>query len=94
MPYIPEDRRQHYESALNHLANLLDMRDYEPGDVTYVIYSLMMRNVKGICAGLRAPTFTRRTRAEANCLAAAKEFRRRHIDPYEDDKLIMNGDIV
>jgi hypothetical protein len=54
----------------------------------------MMRNVKGICAGLRAPTFTRRTRAEANCLAAAKEFRRRHIDPYEDDKLIMNGDIV
>jgi hypothetical protein len=109
MPYISQDERPQYEEALNQIDGRLIEREYKPGDVTYVYYSIAMREKRDVEARqfvkLRATTiggigmrptasFAERTRILANLRAAADEFKRRHVDPYEDEKGRIHGDIL
>ncbi len=109
MPYIPQEERRHYAPELHSIDNRLTERDFEPGHVVFVLYSIAMANLDELTArehrrqvaaslgghGERTkPSFTDRTRVLANLRAAADEFKRRHVDPYEGDKCQENGDVT
>lgn len=109
MPYIPVKERGHYDDAMNLLDTRLEQRHYKPGHVAYVYYTIAMRNLSeltarehrrvvaaslGGVATRTQPTFDDRTRVLANLRAAADEFKRRHVDPYESNKCQENGDIT
>jgi len=88
LPYInPEDRR-HYEEGLNFITNLLSQRQFAQGDLTYIIYRLLIH-----AEAYRGTRYSSLSVVRASALDAALEFYRRRIAPYEDEKIRLNGDI-
>lgn len=88
MPYITQDERRHYDSALNLIVNRLSQRAYAAGDLTYVLYAIAVRVSRDLehelgYAGL--------SRVRASLSDATDEFYRAEIAPYEDRKIDENG---
>ena len=91
MPYIKPESRPKFDHAIKELVELLDRKTLSPnflsGELNYVVSSIVWQ------------LFGRNMCYEtANSLNGAlgsiqAEFYRRHVAPYEDKKLIENGDI-
>jgi hypothetical protein len=84
MPYITEDKRKVLDKIIDRFDNDHYMDD---GEVTYVIYKLLLNHVR---SNMRYNTL-------AECMGiiecAKQEFYRRIVAPYEDKKILENGDI-
>jgi len=87
MPYIQQTDRQIYDSKINELGSLLENSDNYAGDLNYVITSLIQSSIKN----------TKKNYFLYNeiigVLECSKlEFYRRAVTPYEEEKIIQNGD--
>ena len=87
MPYIPEADRIKYEPQMTQLKNLLNEKT-PTGDLTYLVYVLGLQFFKG------RKSYTNISTAISCLNDAAKELRRRHLNPHEDEKIKENGDII
>jgi len=82
MPYIKSDRRIEMDKVVELMSNLNVKVD---GDLNYILYAYCKRHVKksynsfkNYCGELRQ---------------CATEIERRLLGPYEDKKIIENGDV-
>ena len=87
MPYIERIRRPHYDQWLEELIEELAHRDFNPGDVTYVVYRIVLewfnhaRKYSTICS------------IRGMLTGVLSEFDRREAFFYEDKKIVENGDV-
>ncbi len=87
MPYIKADSRPKFDASLALLQAELGKSAYDAGELNYVISRL-----------LNSAFAANQRYAEANKLlgvmeAAKLEFYRRKVAPYEDEKILENGDV-
>jgi hypothetical protein len=88
MPYIAQEDRKRFESALNGLTAEMN-NGCTPGDLNYLITRLIRFYV--FRKGLRYTTLN----DVMGALEGAKlEFYRRMVAPYEDEKIRENGDVL
>jgi len=84
MPYIKEERRKSFRTLIKRLAGGI----LNEGEMNYVVFKIMKewidihgKNYKNL----------------SSCISALEnsklEFYRRCVGPYEDEKIIENGDI-
>jgi len=83
MPYIRKNEREILEPLVNQLAN----QCATSGDFTYAIYLLAKRMLPF------APTYYHLSNIMGCLDCASKEFYRRIVAPYEDKKIVENGDV-
>lgn len=86
MPYIPDEDRKKYEPQLSELRQRVN-GGIPKGDLTYLVYSLGLEFFKG------RESYTNISTAISCLQDAAEELRRRHLNPYEDQKMKENGDV-
>lgn len=91
MPYIKKEKRpplkDSIENIIHHLQHLDD--DDKEGTVNYTISRI-------VAGGMKPKTgwrYTWLSRAHEAFVAAGDEFKRRMLDPYEDQAIAKNGDI-
>ena len=85
MPYIEQNRRAIFNK---HLEGLLDSSHIEKGDLTYCVYHLALQYIQ--VHGQRYQHISDACSALAD---AEAEIRRRILNPYEDKKIVENGDV-
>lgn len=99
MPYIPKDRREWLEGNKAEVAS----------DFAYLLYSYAMQDFrnskKKFADRIRALDNIKETiwyglnkeeerELRRGRLSAAREFERRYLDPYEEEAIERNGDIL
>ena len=93
MPYIKQEQRPHFDKAIDDVVHRLVVRGdsvktvIDPGELNYVVSSVLWRlwNIKKSYAN---------GSMLCNVLSDVQhEFRRRHFDKYEDEKIKENGDL-
>lgn len=87
MPYIEMSRRN---SLQYHTLNELGFVAHNVGELTYLLYKIAKDY--GLALG-ESSDYARRSEAIAALDNAKEEFRRRHLNPYEDQKREENGDV-
>jgi hypothetical protein len=86
-PYIVEEDRTQYNKALGGLLVTLRLRDFPVGEVTYLIYRLLLawwdhnRSYQTICE------------IRGVLVGSMAEFDRRESSMYEREKCETNGDV-
>ncbi len=89
MPYINQDDRRHYEDVINSAVSRLAQRRFAAGDINYVITMILKGVIRHKGRGYGAYN------ALIGVLECVKqEFYRRDVVPYEEEKIVLNGDIV
>jgi len=87
MPYISSDRRARYEERLNALSATID--DATPGgDINYIVTSVLAAWIEK-----RGLNYAALAEAVGVIETAKLELYRRVAAPYEDDKIVENGDV-
>ena len=87
MPYIkPEDRRK-YEPQMQRLRDSIQS-GIPKGELTYLVYALGLEFFKK-----KGVSYTNISTAIGALNDAAEELRRRHLNSYEDRKIVENGDV-
>lgn len=87
MPYIGLKRRMNFDHDIDSLAQKLGFMGNNPGDLNYVITSLVHSVWK---ADPKYETVAKLTGVLEN---VKQEFYRRKAVPYEDSKIRQNGDL-
>ncbi|MBI2045477.1 hypothetical protein HYT23_05440 [Candidatus Pacearchaeota archaeon] len=87
MPYIPVEEKMKYEPMLFRLRALINEKTPK-GDLTYLVYALGLGFFKG------RESYTRISAAISCLQDAAEELRRRYLNPYEDERIKENGDVL
>ena len=87
MPYIKSNRRQDLDSLIDNLTTELKYTDNWQGDLNYtitkLIYSILQGNIN----------YSNINNAVGVLECAKLELYRRLAAPYEDTKIIENGDV-
>ena len=87
MPYIKKEDRKLYDARLDDLCFALEEQGYIDGHVTYVLFKIMVRWF------FNSPAYST-IASIRGCLAGTlSELDRRYFFPYEDKKIIKNGDV-
>jgi broad-specificity NMP kinase len=87
MPYILKTEREKFDADIRHLVAVLSPRGWE-GELNYVLSTLLNRAV-----GRRGVNYVN-INALIGVLECCKlELYRRLAEPYEDTKIVENGDI-
>ena len=84
MPYITQADRPHFEAAISVLIKELN-RNPHPGRINYIISRILADQYNGTYEGIN------RIMGILECVK--QEFYARIARPYEDTKLIENGDV-
>lgn len=82
MPYIPEEKREKFDKVVNLMKELNVVAD---GDLNYILYKYCLHNVE--------PSYNNFKNYCAELRQCATEIERRLLNPYENKKMIENGDI-
>jgi len=82
MPYVKEERRPDLDMVVDLMS---DVEVIANGDLNYILYAFCKRNVK--------PSYNNYKNFLGELNEAAEEIRRRLLSPYEDTKIIENGDV-
>jgi len=87
MPYIKKEKRPLYREEIDKLVKKLEKQPLEEqdGDLNYIITSIMKLLYK--------PRYFNYNRAIGVIESIKQEFYRRVVSPYEDKKIIDNGDV-
>jgi hypothetical protein len=89
MPYVPKADRQPYQQAVNAIAQQIpDDRMARPGHMNYVI-SLLINKVYG-----EQMRYADHNEIMGVLTCVQDEFYRRFTAPYEDEKIISDGDLT
>ena len=89
MPYTTLENRRKFEPSLNDLRNSMDPNNLGKGDMTYLVYCIGLEYIKK----RGGDSYTNISTAISCLNDAAEELRRKKLNPYEDDKIIENGDV-
>jgi hypothetical protein len=89
MPYIAPHQRTELEPAISHLIDRIKTYSSVDGVVNYVITTIVARAMKPEEGWKYLSAY----KAYGTFLAAAAEFYRRLVAPYEDGAIERNGDI-
>ena len=82
MPYIDQHRR----AELNGIVADMERRKVSPnGELNYILFKFCKRNV--------VPSYNNFKNFIGELNECAAEIRRRFLAPYEDQKIIENGDV-
>ncbi len=88
MPYITKDRRDEmYETFVDFLSVLQEM-NWEEGDMNYVINVMCKHALRH-----HGRSYKNLNRLVGMLESAKAEFIRREMNPYEDSKIEINGDV-
>lgn len=87
MPYTKQENRDEYDAWLIALIQDLQEEDFPPGDVTYIMYKIMGHWFKD------KTSYQTIDEIRGVLAGVLSEFDRRFAFPYEDEKIIENGDI-
>lgn len=87
MPYIEQERRPIYDPHIDVLLSSLGRSSKAEGDLCYIVYRLLLGMF------YHSPSWGIANKFMGAVLEAVREFRRRHVVPYEDDAIRRNGDI-
>jgi Domain of unknown function (DUF6899) len=87
MPYIAQDNRKIYDSRLKDIVALVRSGSNGPGDLNYCFSRIVWSIFDA------APSYTAANTLLGVLEAVQKEFYRRKVVPYEDSKMIQNGDL-
>jgi len=87
MPYIKQHLRNQYDPYINDIAYALERNEWNVGDVTYVIYMII---VNWFLSNKRYSTIASIRGMLDGCRS---EFDRQFAFPYEDEKIKENGDV-
>ena len=85
MPYIKD--RGIFDVKINELVKLLTEPEFKPGNLNYVISSLIWKIFSA------KPSYTLANNLIGAIECVKLEFYRRKVSPYEDEKIKENGDI-
>lgn len=96
MPYIPKDERRKLDATINQLVTII--RDMTPetdlsaadGRLNYTITRLLI----GVMELVGLPKYHKYNAAVGVLECAKLELYRRLTAPYEDQKVIENGDVI
>lgn len=89
MPYITEDRRQFLEPELSNLINKMkQMENLSKGDLNFICYKLGLSFINH-----KGKSYQNISDSVDGVRGASEELKRRIQDPYEDSKILQNGDI-
>jgi len=93
MPYISREERKKYDDFINDLAMGLHQldNDHLSGHLNYVLFRLAGLLCDGEPGGQRG--YAKMAVISSALSEAQAEFRRRIMSPYEDEKIIENGDV-
>lgn len=86
MPYIEQERRDKFEKVINELLSA-NINDLSSGDINYIISSLIWK----LFENNRSYSAINQIVGIIECVKL--EFYRRLAAPYEDEKIVKNGDI-
>lgn len=84
MPYIKSEDRKLFDELIVHLAVLVST----PGDLNYIITTLLHWRLKD-----RGLNYANLNEAIGVLECAKQELYRRVVVPYEDGKILANGDL-
>lgn len=87
MPYIKQEFRTPYYQLINSLLRQLHRDKFNVGIVTYVIYKIVYHMF------LHNKCYQTIAEIRGVLSGTADEFNRRMAHPYEDEKVIENGDV-
>ena len=89
MPYVSQDVRDKYAGALSELFDMLGYKTpLTPGELNYVITEVILLYLKQ-----KGLSYTICNEVLGVLDAVAREFYRRKVAPYEDEKIVQNGDV-
>jgi flagellin-specific chaperone FliS len=91
MPYIKEDRRQSLDTCIENMISCLSHQDNDDisnvlGDINYCF----SRVLSGV---MKQPSYNKIAMITGVLENIKQEFYRRVASPYEDKKILENGDI-
>lgn len=89
MPYILQEKRSILEPFLNDVFGCFNENEFTLGDLNYIVTRIAQEYL--VMHGKSYSTLNDITGALENCKL---EFYRRISAPYEDQKAIMNGDVM
>lgn len=81
MPYIPQKRRDELDFLIYKMGDNLNF----DGDLNYLVFTLCKRYIK--------PSYNNYKNYLSEIQESIHEIRRRILVPYENQKIIENGDI-
>lgn len=84
MPYIKDEEKKKFTKFINNLTTYINSK----GDLNYVICEIVGRIINQ--TGVNYTNMSEKIDAVHD---AEAELRRRLLDPYEDKKIIENGDV-
>ena len=87
MPYITSEDRKKYDDKLNDLTFDMEAQGHVSGHVTYILYMIVARWFKA------EPSYNTICKIRGCLIGTLAEFDRRIAAPYEDQKIIENGDV-
>jgi len=82
MPYIKKYNREHFDDVVDAMFNAGVQVN---GDLNYILFAFCKRHID--------PSYNNYKNFMAELNEAAEEIRRRLLAPYEDEKIIQNGDV-
>lgn len=85
MPYIEPEERKRYKKPVNDL--FLRLKDKPVGHINYVISRLLWK------MWFREKGYTMGCKIAGTLILVLFEFVRRHLNKYEDEQIIKNGDV-
>ena len=89
MPYIKQERREHFKDIDNAFKFKQDTDIiFMKGDLTYCAYKLAKQFIK-----VKGKNYQNISDAISALEDAAHEIRRRILNPYEDEKIKENGEV-
>lgn len=87
MPYIKQINRKKLDGAIRDLAGILRLMESDKGDLNYCITKLIIHYVE-----TKGKSYSVLSDVTGVLNDAKVEFERRVVAPYEDEKIIENGD--
>lgn len=88
MPYITQDSRKNFEPLVNKMYIEMSNNSVTPGDLNYLMTSLASAYIES-----KGMSYTHLNDVIGVLDACSKEFYRRVVAPYEDEKISQNGDV-
>lgn len=82
MPYIKDQQRAVMDQIVDQMAHTVKAN----GDLNYILYAFCKRHIN--------PSYNDYKNYLGELNEAAEEIRRRMLAPYEDRKIMENGDVI
>ena len=86
MPYIKRSDKEPYDDHISALRD--EMHACKKGELTYILYAIALGYIKN-----EGRSYTNISTAISCLIDSAEELRRRELNPYEDVKMLENGDV-